>query len=155
MIISRVEDHLQEKDDELSRNPFQGYMQVEYEAFPFCEDGHQEKSMNQACVNIDEYLMTSTMDMEIKDKFQVKEDEISVPHSLSCMKLEFEAFKFTSGDYNEEKIVMVSRTREVLDLEEMRSDLMIEKCEDKGIDGDALLKEFPIHQYQLIINSPD
>ena len=56
------------------------------------------------------------------------------------MKLEFEAFKFTSGNYNEEKIVMVSCTREVLGLEEICCDLMIEKCEDKGKDDDALLK---------------
>ena len=63
MIITRVEDNFQVKDDGLSRNPPQSYMQVEYEVFPFCEDGHQEKLMNQACVNIDEYLMTSTMDM--------------------------------------------------------------------------------------------
>ena len=32
---------------------------------------------------------------------------------------------------------------------------MIEKCEDEGIDDDALLKEFPLHQYQLMINSLD
>lgn len=50
---------------------------------------------------------------------------------------------------------MVSRTREVLGLEEICCDLMIEKCGDKGIDDDALLKEFPLHQYQLMINSPN
>ena len=155
MIITRVEDNFQEKDDGLSRSPPQSYMQVEYEVFPFCEDGHQEKLMNKACVNIDEYLMTSTMDMEIKDKFQVREDDTSSSHSSSCMKPEFEAFKFTSGDYNEENIVMVSRTREVLGLEEMCCDLMIEKCEDEGIDDDPLFKKFPLHKYQLMINSPD
>ena len=32
---------------------------------------------------------------------------------------------------------------------------MIEKCEDEGIDDDALLKDFPLHQYQLMINSLD
>lgn len=100
MIITRIEDLFQEKDDWLSRNPLQSYMQVEYEVFPFCEDGHQEKLMNQACVNIDEYLMTSTIDMEIKDKFQVREDDISSYHSSSCTKPEFEAFKFTSENYN-------------------------------------------------------
>ena len=115
-------------------------MQVEYEVFPFCEDCHQEKLTNQACVNIDDYLMTSTMDMEIKDNFQVREDDISGSHSFSCMKPEFEVFKFTSGNYNEENIVMVSCTREVLGLEEICCDLMIEKCEDEGIDDDALLK---------------
>lgn len=46
MIMTRGGDHFQYKDDELSRNHFQIYMQVEYEAFPFCEDGHQEESMN-------------------------------------------------------------------------------------------------------------
>ena len=56
-------------------------MQVEYEVSPFCEDGHQEKFMNKACVNIDEYLMTSTMDMEIKDNFHVRENDISSSHS--------------------------------------------------------------------------
>ena len=70
MIITRVEDNFQEKDDGLSRNPLQSYMRVEYEVFPFCEDGHQEKLMNKACVNIDEYLMTSTMDMELKVIFK-------------------------------------------------------------------------------------
>ena len=110
-------------------------MQVEYEAFPFCEDGHQEESMKQACVNIDEYLMTSTMDIEIKDNFQVREDDISSSHSSSCMKPEFEAFKFKSGN-----IVIISCTRELLGLEEICHDLKIEKCEDEGIDDDALLK---------------
>ena len=56
------------------------------------------------------------------------------------MKPEFEAFMFTSGNYNEENIVMVSCTREFLGLEEICCDLMIEKCEDEGIDDDALLK---------------
>ena len=69
MITTRVEDNFQEKDDGLLRNPPQSSMQVEYQVFPFCEDGHQDKLMNKACVNIDEYLMTSTMDMEIKDNF--------------------------------------------------------------------------------------
>ena len=53
---------------------------------------------------------------------------------------EFESFNFTSGDYNEENIVMVFCIKEVLGLEEMCCDLMIEKCEDEGIDDDALLK---------------
>ena len=63
------------------------------------------------------------------------------------MKYEFESFKFTSGNHIEENIVMVSCTREVIGLEEMCCDLMIEKCEDEGLDEDSLLKEFPIHQY--------
>ena len=71
------------------------------------------------------------------------------------MKSEIEAFKFTSGNYNEEHIVMVSCSRVVLGLEEICCDLIIEKYEDEGIDDDALLKEFPLHQYQLMINSPN
>ena len=130
-------------------------MQVEYESFPFCEDGHQEKLMNKACVNIDEYLMTSTIDMEIKDNFQVRGDDISSSLSSPCMKPEFEAFTFTSGNYNEENILMVSCTIVVLGLEEICCDLIIEKFEDEGIDDDALLKEFPLHDYQLMINSPN
>ena len=74
-LVARVEDIFQVKDDELSSDPFEGYMLVEYEAFKFCKDNHQEESMNQACVNIDEYLMTSAMDMEIKDRLQVREDD--------------------------------------------------------------------------------
>ena len=111
MIITRVEDHFQEKDDELSRNPFQGYMQVEYEAFPFCEDGHQEESMNQVCENVDENLIIGMMKMGIKDRLQVRQNDTSSYQFSSCMKPEFEALKFTSGDYNEENIMMVSRTR--------------------------------------------
>ena len=132
MIITRIEELFQEKDDELSRNPLQSYMQVEYEFFSFFEDGHQEKLMNQACTNINEYSMTSTIDMEIKDNFQAREDETSSSHSSSCMKLEFEAFKFTSGDYNEENIVMVSRTREVPSLEEMYCDIKLKNMKMKA-----------------------
>ena len=95
-LIINDEDFIAEVEDHKSRRSFsrerwwvvkkslQIYMQVEYEVFPFCEDGHQEKLMNQACVNIDEYLMKSTMNMEIIDKFQVREDETPVPHTLSC-----------------------------------------------------------------------
>ena len=79
----RVDDHFQEKDDVLSRNPFQGYMQVEYKAFPFCEDSHQEESMNQVFENIDENLIIGMMEMGINDRIQVREDVTSISHSSS------------------------------------------------------------------------